>query len=120
MKIVDVARRQGVSLRDLFRASGVGGELGSDALTTADLEIKYAGYFERERVQAEKLKRMGDFVLGDGIEYAEMRSLSFEARQKLTAIQPLTLAQASRIPGVSPSDLQNLVLEVTKRARVVG
>ena len=120
MKIVEVARRQGVALRDLFGASGVGEELSSDALTTADLEIKYAGYFERERVQAEKLKRMGDFVLGEGMEYGEMRSLSFEARQKLNAIQPRTLAQASRIPGVSPSDLQNLVLEVTKRARVGG
>jgi tRNA uridine 5-carboxymethylaminomethyl modification enzyme len=120
MKIVDVARRQGVTLRDLFIASGVGAELSNDALTTADLEIKYAGYFERERVQAEKLKRMGDFVLGDGVEYGEMRSLSFEARQKLNAIQPRTLAQASRIPGVSPSDLQNLVLEITRRARVEG
>jgi tRNA uridine 5-carboxymethylaminomethyl modification enzyme len=118
MKIVDVARRQGVSLRDLFRASGVGEGLSGDSLITADLEIKYAGYFERERVQAEKLKRMGDFVLGEGMEYGDMRSLSFEARQKLDAIQPRTLAQASRIPGVSPSDLQNLVLEVTKRARV--
>jgi tRNA uridine 5-carboxymethylaminomethyl modification enzyme len=47
-----------------------------------------------------------------------MQSLSFEARQKLTAIRPLTLAQASRIPGVSPSDLQNLVLEVGKRRRL--
>jgi tRNA uridine 5-carboxymethylaminomethyl modification enzyme len=120
MKIVDVARRQGVALRDLFDASGVGAELSSDALTTADLEIKYAGYFERERLQAEKLKRMGDFALGDALEYAEMRSLSFEARQKLAAIQPRTLAQASRIPGVSPSDLQNLVLEVTKRGGVRG
>jgi tRNA uridine 5-carboxymethylaminomethyl modification enzyme len=118
MKIVEVARRQGVTLRDLFRVAGVGESLSGDALITADLEIKYAGYFERERVQAEKLKRMGDFVLGDGVEYGEMRSLSFEARQKLSAIQPRTLAQASRIPGVSPSDLQNLVLEVTKRARV--
>jgi tRNA uridine 5-carboxymethylaminomethyl modification enzyme len=120
MKIVEVARRQGVTLRDLFRVAGVGESLSGDALITADLEIKYAGYFERERVQAEKLKRMGDFVLGDGVEYSEMRSLSFEARQKLSAIQPRTLAQASRIPGVSPSDLQNLVLEVTKRARVEG
>lgn len=115
VKIVEVARRQGVWLGDLFRAAGVGEGLGGDALTTAELEIKYAGYFERERVQAEKLKRMGDFVLGDGIAYGGMQSLSFEARQKLEAIQPRTLAQASRIPGVSPSDLQNLVLEVGRR-----
>ncbi len=115
VKIVEVARRQGVTLRDIMAAAGVGGDLSSDALTTADLEIKYAGYFERERMQAEKLRRMGDFVLGDEVRYAEMRSLSFEARQKLAAIQPRTLAQASRIPGVSPSDLQNLVIEVTRR-----
>jgi len=47
-----------------------------------------------------------------------MRSLSFEARQKLAALRPATLAQASRIPGVSPSDLQNLVLEIEKRRRL--
>src|SRR6185312_12953070 len=85
------------------------------AIRVAELELKYAGYFERERVQASRLQRMGDFALGADIAYAEMRSLSFEARQKLGTIRPLTLAQAARIPGISPSDLQNLVLEVTKR-----
>jgi tRNA uridine 5-carboxymethylaminomethyl modification enzyme len=117
LRIVDVAKRQGVALADLFRAAGVGSDLASDALITAELEIKYAGYFERERVQAEKMKRMGDFALEADLAYADMRSLSFEARQKLATIQPRTLAQASRIPGVSPSDLQNLVLEVAKRRR---
>ncbi|HEY9514898.1 MAG TPA: tRNA uridine-5-carboxymethylaminomethyl(34) synthesis enzyme MnmG [Gemmatimonadaceae bacterium] len=120
VKIVELARRQGVSLGDLFRAAGVGEGLDSDALITAELEIKYAGYFERERMQADKLKRMGDFALDTDLEYEGMRSLSFEARQKLATIQPRTLAQASRIPGVSPSDLQNLVLEVSKRANVPG
>jgi tRNA uridine 5-carboxymethylaminomethyl modification enzyme len=82
---------------------------------TAELEIKYAGYFERERVQADKMRRLDAFPLGPGLPYAEMRSLSMEARQKLAAIAPATLAQASRIPGVSPSDLQNLVLEIERR-----
>ncbi|MGH7717752.1 MAG: tRNA uridine-5-carboxymethylaminomethyl modification enzyme MnmG/GidA [Gemmatimonadaceae bacterium] len=117
MKIVDVARRQGVSLGDLFAAAGVGEGIPAEATITTELEIKYAGYFERERVQAERLKRMGDYVLDDDLPYAEMRSISFEARQKLLALRPLTLAQASRIPGVSPSDLQNLVLEVEKHRR---
>ena len=98
----------------------MGEELASEAVITAELEIKYAGYFERERMQADKLKRMGDFALDTDLEYEGMRSLSFEARQKLATIQPRTLAQASRIPGVSPSDLQNLVLEVSKRANVPG
>jgi tRNA uridine 5-carboxymethylaminomethyl modification enzyme len=117
VRIADVAKRQGVSLADLFAAAGVDEEIDSEALVTAELEIKYAGYFERERTQAEKLRRLGTFALDDDLPYAEMRSLSFEARQKLAALRPLTLAQAARVPGVSPTDLQNLVIEIEKRRR---
>jgi tRNA uridine 5-carboxymethylaminomethyl modification enzyme len=60
---------------------------------------------------------MGAFALDPALPYAEMRSLSFEARQKLAAIRPITLAQAASIPGVSPTDLQNLVIEIEKRRR---
>ncbi len=60
---------------------------------------------------------MGDFSLDADLEYGEMRSLSFEARQKLSRLRPTSLAQASRIPGVSPSDLQNLVIEIERRRR---
>jgi tRNA uridine 5-carboxymethylaminomethyl modification enzyme len=115
VRIVELARRQDVPLRTLLDAANVGAELPDEAAVTADLEIKYEGYFARERDQANRLRRMGDFALDMNTDYDGMRSLSFEARQKLTAIRPLTLAQASRIPGVSPSDLQNLVLEVGKR-----
>ena len=115
VKIVDVARRQGVALLDLLRAAGVDDAIPVDAAVTAELEIKYAGYFDRERAQAEKMRRLDAFPLGAGLPYAEMRSLSMEARQKLAAVAPATLAQASRIPGVSPSDLQNLVLEIERR-----
>jgi len=66
------------------------------------------------------MRRMGSFTLGADIPYAEMRSLSNEARQKLSRLAPATLAQASRIPGVSPSDLQNLVLEVERRRAGAG
>jgi tRNA uridine 5-carboxymethylaminomethyl modification enzyme len=120
IKIVEVARRQEASLRDLFEATGIGQDLSQEALVTADLEIKYAGYFERERAQADRMRRMGDFALATDLEYQEMRSLSFEARQKLTKIKPQSLAQASRIPGVSPSDLQNLVIEVERRRRMAA
>ena len=118
VRIVDVARRQDVSLRALLRAVGRGADLDDEALVTADLEIKYAGYFERERAQADRMRRMGDFSLDDDLEYSEMRSLSLEARQKLSNLRPRSLAQASRIPGVSPSDLQNLVIEIERRRRV--
>ncbi|HEU4566302.1 MAG TPA: hypothetical protein VFS05_16685, partial [Gemmatimonadaceae bacterium] len=117
MRIAEVAKRQGVTLAALLAAAGVGETLSREALVTAELELKYAGYFERERVQAERLRRLGDFALAPALPYEEMRSLSFEARQKLSAVRPLTLAQAARIPGVSPTDLQNLVLEVERRRR---
>ncbi len=117
VKILELAKRQGVGLVDLFRAAAVGTEISGDAATTAELEIKYVGYFQREREQADRMRRMGDFALAFDLSYDGMRSLSTEAREKLSAIRPLTLAQASRIPGISPSDLQNLVLEVSAGRR---
>src|SRR5688500_1851362 len=118
VRVAEVAKRQGVSLGDLFTAVGVGDEIDREVLVTAELEIKYAGYFERERTQAEKMRRLGTFALDDDLPYAEMRSLSSEARQKLAALRPLSLAQAARIPGVSPTDPQNLVIEIEKRRRL--
>lgn len=117
MRISEVAKRQGVSLGSLFAAVGVGEEIEREVLVTAELEIKYAGYFERERTQADKMRRLGAFPLDDDLPYCDMHSLSFEARQKLAALKPLTLAQAARIPGISPTDLQNLVIEIEKRRR---
>jgi tRNA uridine 5-carboxymethylaminomethyl modification enzyme len=118
VRIVEVARRQEIALDGLLRAVGLGADLDSEALVTVDLEIKYAGYFERERAQAERMRRMGDFSLDPDLEYGDMRSLSLEARQKLSNLKPHSLAQASRIPGVSPSDLQNLVIEIERRRRL--
>jgi tRNA uridine 5-carboxymethylaminomethyl modification enzyme len=120
VKIVELARRQGVALGDLLRVADVGADLPREALITADLEIKYAGYFERERAQADRLRRMGEFLLPDDLSYESLRSLSIEARQKLGSQRPRTLAQASRIPGVNPNDLQNLVLEVERQRRLAG
>jgi tRNA uridine 5-carboxymethylaminomethyl modification enzyme len=120
VRVVELARRQGVSLGELFALCGVGDDLHPDSVVTAELEIKYAGYFSREREQAEKMRRMGNFRLDSDLPYEQMSSLSFEARQKLTAMRPPTLAQASRIPGVSPTDLQNLLIEIEKRRRFAG
>jgi tRNA uridine 5-carboxymethylaminomethyl modification enzyme len=120
VKIAELARRQNVQLYDLFHAAGVGAELGVDAAVTVELELKYAGYFDRERGQAEKLRRMGSVVLSSDLPYEEFHSLSVEARQKLAARRPATLAQAASIPGVSPSDLQNLLVEIERLRRVAG
>src|SRR5687768_14372088 len=118
VKIAELARRHDVSLRALFEAAGVETDFAPDALLSAELEIKYAGYFERERAQAERMRLMGDFPIPADIDYSDMKSLSYEARQKLASIRPRTLAQASRISGVSPSDIQNLVIEIERRRNV--
>lgn len=121
VKVVELARRHGVSLIELLKAAETPCDFSSESMLSAELEIKYSGYFDRERAQAERLKLMGDFVIPGGLPYADMNSLSYEARQKLESVQPRTLAQASRIPGVSPSDIQNLVIEVERnRVRVTG
>ncbi|HEY3287585.1 MAG TPA: tRNA uridine-5-carboxymethylaminomethyl(34) synthesis enzyme MnmG [Gemmatimonadaceae bacterium] len=117
VKIAELARRQEISLGALFDAAGVEDAPGGEAVVTAELELKYTGYFAREREAAERMRRMGDFVLSTDLPYEEMKSLSTEARQKLRHRRPSSLAMAARIPGVSPADLQNLVLEVERRRR---
>ncbi|NNL29971.1 MAG: tRNA uridine-5-carboxymethylaminomethyl(34) synthesis enzyme MnmG, partial [Gemmatimonadetes bacterium] len=91
-------------------------ELPAEALTAVEVELKYAGYVERERDRAQKLRQKADFVLDERLPYADFETLSHEAREKLARVRPGTLAQASRIPGVSPADLQNLILEVRRLA----
>jgi tRNA uridine 5-carboxymethylaminomethyl modification enzyme len=120
VRVAEVARRHGVSLESLLAATGRLDGLDRDAVSTAELELKYAGYFEREREQAEKLRRLGDLRLGASIPYLEFQSLSLEARQKLAATTPATMAQAASIPGVNSSDLQNLIIELEKRRRLAG
>lgn len=115
MKVSELAKRHRVALAELLVAAGITTPYSADSLLSADLEIKYSGYFDRERAQADRMKLMGDFAIPSDFAFDDLKSLSYEARQKLTTIQPRTLAQASRIPGVSPSDIQNLVIEVEKK-----
>jgi len=81
-----------------------------EILESAEISVKYAGYIERENQVAEKLHRLEDLKLAGRIDYASVKALSTEARQKLQKIDPETVAQASRIPGVSPSDISILLL----------
>ena len=92
-------------------------KLGSDRdeITEAtEIEIKYRGYIERERELAERMIRLENIRIKGRFNYSTLESLSTEARQKLTAINPETLAQASRIPGVSPSDINVLLVLARK------
>ncbi|HIA12270.1 MAG TPA: tRNA uridine-5-carboxymethylaminomethyl(34) synthesis enzyme MnmG, partial [Flavobacteriales bacterium] len=76
----------------------------------AEIQLKYAGYLEREREMVEKMSRLEDIRLHSDFEYASLSSLSSEAREKLTKIKPSTIGQASRISGVSPSDISVLMV----------
>jgi tRNA uridine 5-carboxymethylaminomethyl modification enzyme len=114
VRAVELAKRNEVTLSEVFARCDVGGDLPREALVSADLELKYAGYFLRERAAVERMRVMGSFELSSDLPYAAFNSLSSESRQKLSAIRPSTLAQASRIPGVSPSDLQNLMVEIAR------
>ena len=76
----------------------------------AEIEIKYAGYISRERQLAEKMQRLEDIKIKGHFDYASLHEISTEGRQKLIAIDPETLGQASRIPGVSPSDISVLLI----------
>jgi len=82
----------------------------SEIIEGAEILIKYSGYIEREKVIAEKIKRLEYLKLPDWLKYDEIGGLTMEARQKLSAIRPESIAQASRIPGISPADLSVLLV----------
>jgi tRNA uridine 5-carboxymethylaminomethyl modification enzyme len=120
-RIADLIRRPRVGLRALAEASQTAAPRATDDVwTSVEIELKYAGYLERERLAIKKLQALADFTLPQDLPYLELTSLSTEARHKLDRIRPDSLAQAGRIPGVSPSDLQNLVVEVSRRRREVA
>ena len=119
-RVASVARRPGVSLAALFAAVGDLEDLSTSALLAVEIELKYEGYLDREREAAARLAELAAFGLPADLPYLELRTLSTEARQKLDRVRPASLAQAGRIPGVSPSDLHNLVMEVTRRRRQVA
>ena len=119
-RVAVLVKRPGTSLRALLLAAGKPGDWSEDALVAAEIELKYEGYLVREREAAGRLAEMTDFALPVDLPYPELRSLSTEARQKLAQVRPSSLAQAGRIPGVSPSDLHNLVVETTRWLRRVA
>ena len=81
-----------------------------EIIEAAEILIKYQGYIERERIIADKIQRLENLKIKDRFNYSEINALSTEARQKLERINPETVAQASRIPGISPSDINILLL----------
>ena len=112
LRISELARRPGVPLAGLLDAAGLG-QYGESA-RWADIEFKYAGYLARERSAAARLSQMEDFIIPPDIEYRELKTLAYEARERLATLRPSTLGQASRVPCISPSDLHSLIMEVAR------
>lgn len=81
-----------------------------EIIEAAEISIKYEGYIDRERGIAEKIKRLDDIKIAGKFDYDSIQSLSIEARQKLNRINPETIGQASRIPGISPNDINTLLI----------
>ncbi len=84
--------------------------LDREVLEQAEVQVKYSGYIAKEKVNADKLHRLEAVKIPEAFDYSKLKSLSFEAREKLTAIQPVTISQASRISGVTPSDISVLLV----------
>ena len=116
-RAVDLLRRPGVGSEALLRAAKASflEDGWADALLAVEVDLKYSGYVRRERDRAAALRARAEFRIPDDLEYEDLVTLSHEAREKLNRVRPSTLAQAWRVSGVSPADLQNLVLEIRKR-----
>jgi tRNA uridine 5-carboxymethylaminomethyl modification enzyme len=85
-------------------------DLDEEIIEQAEIQVKYSGYIEKERNNADKLSRLEDVKIPDNFDYDKIKSISIEARQKLKKIRPVTISQASRISGVSPSDVSVLLI----------
>jgi tRNA uridine 5-carboxymethylaminomethyl modification enzyme len=116
-KLIDLISRPQVSMKNLFEylpeltemVSNIK-ELQDEILESAETEMKYAGYIERERLIADKIRRLENVEIHKDFDYSNVNSLSTEARQKLNRIRPQNIGQASRIPGVSPADVNVLLV----------
>ena len=84
--------------------------LDKEVMEQTEIQVKYSGYIQKEKVNADKLHRLENIRIPDNFDYSKLKSLSFEAREKLETIRPVTISQASRISGVSPSDISVLLV----------
>ena len=120
--LADLLRRPGFHSADLMRHGLAPTDLPLDVREGAEIDIKYSGYLSRQQQQIDQVKKQEQRPIPSGIDYAAIGTLSREAREKLAAIQPHTLGQASRVPGVSPADVTALMLwlELERRRQTLA
>jgi tRNA uridine 5-carboxymethylaminomethyl modification enzyme len=116
-KMYKVFSRPQIELEDMVRFEKVRQyidehNLDKEEVEQAEIQVKYSGYIEKERNNAEKMIRLEDMKIPDNFDYDKIKSMSIEAKQKLSKIRPVTISQASRISGVSPSDVSVLLIHM--------
>jgi tRNA uridine 5-carboxymethylaminomethyl modification enzyme len=114
-KMFKVFSRPQIDLEDMLKFEKVKAyveenNLDKEILEQAEIQVKYSGYIEKERNNADKLTRLEEVKIPENFDYNKIKSMSIEAKQKLSKIRPVTISQASRISGVSPSDISVLLI----------
>ncbi len=119
VKLSSLITRPHITIEDVLEMSVVSKQLANelsslhpDIINQTEIVLKYEGYIDREEDVAKKMNRMEHLSIPEGIDYSVMLSLSTESRQKLAKIQPVTIGQASRVSGVSPSDIAVLLIHL--------
>jgi tRNA uridine 5-carboxymethylaminomethyl modification enzyme len=116
-KLFKILARPQIALDDLLDLSQIAtyiqeNDLDEDILEQVEVHVKYAGYIDKEIANADKLNRLENVKIPDGYDFHKIKALSYEAREKFTAIKPVTISQASRISGVKPSDISILLVHM--------
>ena len=107
--------RPNVTMEHMLRLDSVSSfvaehDIDAEVLEQAEVQVKYSGYIAKEKNNADKLLRLENIKIPEDFDYRKLKSLSYEAREKLENIRPITISQASRISGVSPSDISVLLV----------
>ena len=110
LSVADMLRRSGITAELISKYLGIWQDISKEALEQVEINCKYSGYIERQQSLIEQAKKLENKLLPKDIDYMKMDGLRIEARQKLNKIRPLNLGQASRISGVSPADVQILIV----------
>ena len=114
-KMFKIFARPNIDISDVRKFKAVeeyiqDNELDREVLEQTEIQVKYSGYIEKEKNNADKLHRLENIKIPKNFDYSVLKSMSMEAREKLNTIQPVTISQASRVSGVSPSDISVLLV----------
>jgi tRNA uridine 5-carboxymethylaminomethyl modification enzyme len=114
-KLFKFFSRPNISMQDMLGLDPVSAhvaenQLDREVLEQVEIQVKYSGYIEKEKNNAAKLTKLEGIRIPENFDYSRLKSLSYEAREKLSQIQPRTISQASRISGVSPNDISVLLV----------